>query len=164
MDSRGKPWIKINSETYLECIVGNASGLNILKNLIDSAIKNKGCDVEPHIKSDFKVIVCTEDKFEETESQELPMWQTVLFYTAMVIWLGILLITGIVLFIRWWLSNLTNASTRSQVRWDNYLLADTSCIIATKYLPVMLTKLCQAFHSRVGFYQRLLTVNYELLM
>jgi hypothetical protein len=104
MDSNKDPWIKINSETYLECIVGNKSGFIKLKELIQSAIDNKGVDVNPHIKSDFKVVVCTEEEFEETESNPLPKWQNLLFYSALVAWLGILPIVGIIMLVRLWLA------------------------------------------------------------
>ncbi len=105
MSIQDEPWVKINSETYLDCIVGNRSGLLALKDVVENAIENKGCDTEGNVKADFKVVVCSEERWNETEAKEIPKWQEWVFQLALLFWVVLLPALGI-----WKLVGLSSAS------------------------------------------------------
>ncbi|MGJ8694521.1 MAG: hypothetical protein ACSHW0_18835 [Thalassotalea sp.] len=85
-----KPWVKINSETYVDCIVGNKAGLNALKSSIDQALIEENSKVEALLKADFNSVVLTDDKWDETESTEAPWWQVLSFKALLGLWLVLL--------------------------------------------------------------------------
>jgi len=96
-----KPWVKINSETYVDSIVGNKSGLSALKSSIDQALIGETSKVEELLKADFNSVVLTDDKWDETESIEAPWWQVFPLQILLGSWLLLLPIYALyILFIQ----------------------------------------------------------------
>ncbi|XPF94881.1 hypothetical protein ACM9HF_02395 [Colwellia sp. RE-S-Sl-9] len=85
-----KPWVKINSETYVDCVVGNEAGLIALKGAIDQALNEKNSNVDEFFKADFNSVVLTDDKWDETEATEVPWWQALIFQMSLGLWLVLL--------------------------------------------------------------------------
>jgi len=85
-----KPWVKINSETYIDCIVGNEAGLLALKSSIDEALEQNNSKVEHLLDADFHSIVLTTDELYEAESTEGPWWQIAIFKIVLCLWLILL--------------------------------------------------------------------------
>ncbi|MGI1679845.1 MAG: hypothetical protein K6L75_13975 [Cellvibrionaceae bacterium] len=93
---KNKGWIKIFSETYDDCIVGDADGLISLKESIDQALLNESSDISNHCKADFTKIVLTKEKWHETEAVEVPKWQGYIFQFMLAVWVVLLPIMGLV--------------------------------------------------------------------
>lgn len=88
-----EPWVKIASDVYEECIVGNREGLRLLKESIDLAIAEKSAS--PTYKSDFASVVCTDEEWGAAEESKLPKWQERSFKFVALLWLGVLPLLGI---------------------------------------------------------------------
>ena len=85
-----KPWVKINSETYVDCVVGNEAGLIALKFSIDQALNDKSSNVAELLKADFNSVVLTDDNWDETEATEVPWWQALIFKALFGVWIVLL--------------------------------------------------------------------------
>lgn len=99
MSQRG--WIKIYSETYQDCIVGNREGLSSLKKAVDTAIENKHAPIESFCQSDFLSVVATTEAWNDTEASSIPKLQELIFELVLFVWLVALPIIGCIALYVW---------------------------------------------------------------
>jgi len=90
-----KPWLKINSETYIDCIVGNKAGLIALKESIDQALEKNNSKIEEFADADFESVVLTDEQSYEAESIEPKWWKLIPFKIIVGSWLILLPVYGL---------------------------------------------------------------------